>query len=125
MTTGIKLGTALSKDKVFSIAKECGFNIEPRYPGVPEVRMPVHNKVPDLGLQIHTPPTWFYDIPAIKTAIEFDDYSHRFPDNPEAISVLEQMADQIPDLLCREGFLPSNPSEIMPAKVYIAMLRQK
>jgi len=95
MTTGLILGTAEGKPRVFQVVRSVGFNV------CQPLNLLKHRRVKELVLQIH-PILYFEGVEGIVTEMEFDDYSDRFPKNPKALEVLRQMYSQLPDLKYKE-----------------------
>ena len=100
MTTGLKLGTSVEIDQVYEFARQVGFT-KGHFGG------PLHASVKDLRLQIHHTLSYFKDIEGIFTDMEFDDMTDRYPNNPEAIEVLKQLYQKMPDL----KYIKSEPME--------------
>jgi len=109
MTTSILLGTKSSKKEVIIAARAVGFN--EKLPYKPTYK---HEKVDNLALQIQAPPTALKGVEGVITQMEFDDYSERFPNNPEAIDVLRELYGQLPDIQYSEILpLPEKPKSLV------------
>jgi len=102
MTTGILLGTSKKMNLVEDVLKEIGYSKEKT--GIYYYQ----NGNFDLRIQIseicHKERGFFFDYPAIKTQMEFDDLSEKFPNNPCAIEILKKLNKTIPNLLYRKVF---------------------
>ncbi len=93
MTASIILTTAKDKEKVHGAVSKAGF-CNPTTPGDP-CR---HKTVDDLVLQVHD------ELNPIQ--MEFDDWSNRSLNNPEAITVLQALYAELPDLMYTEYTYP-------------------
>lgn len=129
MTTGLMLGTSLEKEELYKKVSECGFKRGTKILGhyvrlsSPPSHVGIdHISVKDLNIEI-TKPNYFWDMPDIKSAIQYDDYSGRFPDNPEAVKVLEDMLNKIPDLVYRESCSTDKPSPIIKVADYLKQIK--
>jgi len=94
MTQGHILGTSLDIDAVRKIAGKIGFS---------DGNLPEHKSVGGLRLQIHAP-CYLEGVEGVVTEIEFDDMTDSFPDNAEALEVLSQLYQGIPDLQYLKGY---------------------
>jgi hypothetical protein len=113
MTTGLKLCTTLSEEEVYRIAEEIGFDINATV-GASKLLAPQHSLIETLRLEIHQP-VYYRDVEGTNAEIEFNDFSDSFPNHPDAVQVLRDMYQSIPDLRYREryGFV-DDLSELLP-----------
>ena len=100
MTTGIFLGVPIGLKEACGVAKQVGF-IERMGPIVLK-----HSSVEGLEMQILEGNQWMPDEKDIRTIIEFDDSTERFPDNPSAIEVLRAMGLLIPGIKYCDHYFP-------------------
>ncbi len=110
MTSSIILGTSAELNHVCEIIKKAGFDGQ-----LSDTRTLKHNSVDKLVLQIHGSNNYMPSLPDIKTNMEFDDHSERFPENPDAMEVLRKMNELFPDMLYCEYYADvTNPPPIYP-----------
>ena len=81
-----------------------------------------HRQVKGLRLQVHKP-AWFRGVEGVVTEMEFDDFTEKFPKNPRAIKVLQELGKQIPDLRCGQAYA-EEPSPIYTLPEYLESLKK-
>jgi len=99
MTTGIVLGTAHSQREVIEAVRKAGFNDN-------KVLFYIHDNIRSFDVQVSTP-GYFYKVPGVVTELEFRDHSNRFPQHRQALKVLTELYQCLPDLICRQASYPS------------------
>ena len=57
---------------------------------------------------------YVYKYIAVVTNIEFDDITGRFPNNPEAVQILKDLLERLPDLRYRKSVYMMDQSPVKP-----------
>ena len=98
MTTGILLYTHKNMEDVLEDLSRVGFSNEKL-----RNQAYLHNSIPDLAVQVDVTTQYGFN-----TFIQVDDYTDRFPDNEDAIGILNEMYKSIHDL-CYQPIIVNTP----------------